>query len=355
MSQILLQCTTAFFATLAAINFLARLAPKLGLEDTPSSRKQHVGNIPTVGGIAIFCTLLLGSLIWGGDNVSLITVRGEDAQWQLLGCAALLVLTGALDDRFNLGIAVRIGSEVLISLLVIDLLNLRLEFPGDLFGAGEIRLPGITASAFTVLVIFGMINAFNMLDGMDGLLASLVLSTLCVFHVVTEAAPGVVSMFVASSLLAFLVSNLSLSPLIAKTFLGDAGSRLLGFIVVCLLLSAATEQVGGTEIIKPVTALFLVALPLFDMVFTAVSRIARNTSPFIADRTHVHHLLRQLGFSGRRTLAIIVLINLALNLIGLILHHSSAADYYQLAIFLTCFALYSLLASQGWLLARRLQ
>ena len=114
---------------------------------------------------------------------------------------------------------------------------------------------------FSVLAIFGLINAFNMLDGIDGLLAMLVIATLLSFHIFTNTESGLFSLYLMSALAGFLVSNLSLSRLVPQCFLGDAGSKLLGFIVVLLLLSAASEQVGGEKLIKPVTALYLVAIP----------------------------------------------------------------------------------------------
>ena len=118
------------------------------------------------------------------------------------------------------------------------------------------------AYPFTVISIFGVINAFNMLDGMDGLLATLVILTIALFHLFTATQPGFVSLAIAASLLAFLVSNLNFSPLRPKTFLGDAGSKLLGFIVACLLLAAASAQVGEIKLVQPSTALFVVAIPL---------------------------------------------------------------------------------------------
>jgi UDP-GlcNAc:undecaprenyl-phosphate GlcNAc-1-phosphate transferase len=142
---------------------------------------------------------------------------------------------------------------------------------------------------------------------------------------------------------------------VPKTFLGDAGSKLLGFIVVCLLLAAASGQVGEVKLIQPATALFVVALPLFDMVFTSLRRIIKKGSPFAADRSHIHHLMQDLGFSDRRALVIILCIHSSVALIGLVLHRAGTPEYYQLAIFMGCFALYSVLSSQLWLVAARLQ
>jgi UDP-GlcNAc:undecaprenyl-phosphate GlcNAc-1-phosphate transferase len=337
MSPLLLQSLTAFFATLVSVAVLAHIAPALGLTDKPSSRKQHQGRVPTVGGIAIFIALAIAGLLWGDAHQTLITVNGNDALWVFMSCGAFLVLTGMMDDRFRLGVFMRVLSEVLVAIGVIELLDLQVANLGDLFGFGVIKISPKLAYPFTVIAIFGIINAFNMLDGMDGLLGSLVIATLIMFHLFTGTAPGFVSLAIGAALLAFLVSNLDLSPIIPKTFLGDAGSKLLGFIVVCLLLAAASGQVGQTKLIQPVTALFIVALPLYDMVFTCLRRISRKGSPFTADRSHIHHLTQDLGFSDRRALIIILGIHLSVTFIGLMLHRASTPEHHQFAIFMGFF------------------
>ena len=355
LESLAVQSLAAFFITLAVIVAGSPLARRLSLVDSPNTRKRHQGEIPLIGGIAIFFALALVGMFWGDSNQTLITVNGNDALWVFMACGAFLVLTGVLDDRFHLGVFMRVLSEVLVAIAVIEVLDLQVAYLGDLLGSGILKLAPALAYPFTVIAIFGIINAHNMLDGMDGLLASLVVTTLVLFHLFTGTQPGFVSLAVGASLLAFLVSNLNLSPLVPKTFLGDAGSKLLGFIVVCLLLAAASAQVGEVKLIQPATALFIVALPLFDMVFTSLRRIIRKGSPFAADRSHIHHLMQDLGFSDRRALIIILCIHSSVALIGLVLHRAGTPEYYQLAIFLGCFALYSLLSSQLWLVAARLQ
>ena len=349
------QTLSAFFITLTTIMLCVPLARAIGLVDAPSARKTHAGQIPVIGGLAIFSSLALVGIFWGNDNASLVTVNGTEALWVFMSCGAFLVVTGVLDDRLQLGVFVRVLSEILVAIAVIEFLNLRVAHLGDILSVGNVRLADAASYTFTVVAIFGIINAFNMLDGMDGLLASLVIATLVLFHLVTLTEPGFVSLAVGASLLGFLISNLSLSPIVPKTFLGDAGSKLLGFIVVCLLLAAASAQVGNAKLIKPVTALFVVALPLYDMVFTTLRRIIRKGSPVTADRSHIHHLMQDLGFSDRRALVIILCVHSSVALIGLVLHRASTPEYYQFAIFLGCFALYCILSSQLWLAAERLQ
>lgn len=354
MSPAILQLISTFFCTLAAITLLAKIANLTGLVDYPGGRKQHIEEVPLIGGLAIFIAISMGIIIWSDSEATSLVIGGQDATGVLTGCCAFLVVTGALDDRFQLSVFVRVASEILVAVTIIELLDLRLTWLGNILGTGIIKMPGTVSYIFTVLAIFGLMNAFNMLDGVDGLLASLVITTISGFHIFTATWPGSISLLVLASLSAFLISNLNLSPLIPKSFLGDAGSKLLGFVIVCLLLSAASSQVGGAKLINPVTALYLVTVPLFDMVFTTVRRITRRRSPFRADRSHIHHLFLRLGFSQRRTLVMVVAINLSASSLGLLLHRINAPEYYQMGIFVGAFALYSVLMSQAWLVADQL-
>lgn len=355
MSPLLLQSVTAFGITLALIWLLAPLAQRIGLTDKPSVRKHHEGNVPLVGGVAIFLALCVGGFLWGYSNESMILVNGNNAIWVFFAAGLLIVTMGCLDDRFGLGVFVRVLTEVAVALIIIEGLDLRVGSLGNLVDTGDVRLSPVFAYPFTVIAIFGIINAFNMLDGLDGLLAILVLMALSTFHVITEVAPGFISLFIGASLVAFLASNLKLSPFIPKTFLGDAGSRLLGFIVVCLILAAASQQVGGEKLIPPATALFIVGLPLYDMVFTTLRRALNRVSPFSADRGHIHHLLLDLGFSHRRVLVIIAITSGTISFLGVMLHRGGANEAQQMAVFLGGFVFYSIMISQARLVANRLQ
>ena len=224
MSELLLQAGAAFLVTLLLLRVLSVIAHRVGLVDAPDHRKRHAGDVPLVGGLSIYLAMLLGALLWGDTGGDSLTSHGRSL-WIFLLAGGLLVLAGTIDDLRSVSVFSRILTEVLVALLIIEGLDLRAENLGDLLGTGPIVLEGWVAYPFTVVCIFGVINAYNMLDGMDGVLGVITLITLFSFHLFTGTAPGLVTIFIGMALLAFLVSNLGLWPVVPKTFLGDAGSK----------------------------------------------------------------------------------------------------------------------------------
>ena len=155
-------------------------------------------------------------------------MNGYNAHSTLFWCSAALVIIGVLDDRFNLGVFVRVLSEIAVAVVLIEALDLQVRYLGDLLSVGVIKLSDGLAYPFTAIAIFGVINAFNMLDGMDGLVASIVVTTLLIFHVLTAAPASPMSLTVLSSLAAFLVSNLkSLKESMCKSYAEEVSSEFL--------------------------------------------------------------------------------------------------------------------------------
>ena len=187
-----------------------------------------------------------------------------------------------------------------------------------------------------------------MFDGLDGLAAIIVLSALLFFQISYAARLSPAVVIISACLGIFLVSNLELLNGVPKTFLGDAGSRLLGLTAACLLMTVASSRVGGPKIIDPATALYMIALPLFDMVFTVMRRVFGGQSPFQPDRTHIHHLLLKLGHSKRSTLLYLVFFSLALNTIGLYFHKTSTPEHYQFVTFCLGFIIYCVAVNKIW-------
>lgn len=352
MSPTLVQATLAFFLTLFCIRALSPIAIRFGWADAPNQRKQHEGAIPLVGGIAIYLALLTASLIWGQSHEENHQLKTEVIN-VFLAAGGMLVLLGALDDRFHLSVFTRTLAEIGVALFFIESLDLRLSNLGDLLGLGMIKLSAWLSYPFTVLVIFLVINAYNMLDGMDGLLGVIILTTIFAFHLFTGLPPGLITIVISASLCAFLVSNLGLAPAVPKSFLGDAGSKLLGFIVAGLALSVTSAQIGEVRYVQPITAAYLLGLPLFDMAFTTLRRVLSGKSPIVADNTHIHHLLRELGLSDKRALLLIGSLGASIPFLGLMLSKAETPESYQFSILLGSFVMYSVIMSQAWHVARK--
>ena len=351
--MIIIQATFTLVVMLSLLWVLARIAPALGLVDTPSARKLHAAPVPLVGGIAIYITVLLCILAWPSELIGALWASKTFPMATLISCMGFLVGIGVLDDRFDLGVAPRIITEVLIAATIAAVLDLRVINLGNLMGQGDIRLIPFTGYIFTIIAIFGVINAINMLDGLDGLVALTMLSSLLFFQLAFAPAISPAVILISICLGAFTASNLGLIKGLPKTFLGDAGSRLLGLIAACLLLTAASSRVGGEKLIAPATALYIIAVPLFDMVYIVTRRALRHQSPFTPDRNHIHHLLLFLGLPASWALFYIVTLNLLFNGLGLLLHKASVPEYTQFALFCLCFVAYSALSHCLWSRAER--
>jgi undecaprenyl-phosphate alpha-N-acetylglucosaminyl 1-phosphatetransferase len=189
---------------------------------------------------------------------------------------------------------------------------------GDLLGLGNIHL-GIYATAFTLFAVVGGINAFNMIDGIDGLAGSLTLVSIASIAIVSWIFQDLMlfkyCLIFIASILAFLSFNLRIfGRSNAKIFLGDTGSTLFGFSV-CWLLIAASQ--GEKNLITPATALWVMALPLFDSVCIMLRRIRKGRSPFNPDREHLHHAFHVAGYSINQTLSIVLTFALGLSYTGI--------------------------------------
>ena len=168
-----------------------------------------------------------------------------------MGCGAILVSTGILDDRFQLSVLVRVLLEVLVAIVVIESLDLTVAHLCDLCGKRKRILGRDRVVRFYRCCDFRHHQCLQYARWDRRVISVSCYYEPLVFHLVTGVKPGFASLAVGASLMAFLISNLSLSPIIPKTFLGDSGSKLLGFIVVSLLLAAASAQVGNAKLINP--------------------------------------------------------------------------------------------------------
>ena len=302
-----------FCATLLAMAALRPVAVAVELVDKPGGRKTHHGDIPVVGGIAMFIgfTFALGLL-----PASQLVSAG------LLSAGALVVLVGMLDDRFELSPYARLTAHLVAASVVLSASDLSITSLGTPFGAKEVVFSQMASTAFTCVAIVGAINAFNMLDGMDGLAGTMAFNCLVGIAIlgtmigdVSVASVGIVC---CSGVVGFLIFNIPARfNRKFRCFMGDAGSTLLGFLLACLCISISQ---GEGPKVSPIVTLWLVALPLFELLWTTIRRIGKGNSPFRPDRAHFHHKLLDAGFGVRGAFFVLVTLGALLAGAGILIH-----------------------------------
>jgi UDP-GlcNAc:undecaprenyl-phosphate/decaprenyl-phosphate GlcNAc-1-phosphate transferase len=261
------------------------MATATGLIDKPGGRKTHHGEIPVVGGMAMFAGLLVAAV--GGQGLG----HGGTS---LLMVAAFMVALGVLDD-LSASVALVYGTEFAFRSL------------GDLLGTGPIGL-GIFSLPFTVFAVVALINAFNMLDGLDGLAGSAGLVAFGGVMYVSSVAGSDSTLLVAGSMFgavaAFLLFNLPLEFNRAmRTFMGDAGSTLLGFVMAGLAMKLAQPRPDSVAL-SPIVVLWMMPMPVFEVFASTLRRLVKGMPPTQADTGHFHHVLVKAGFSVRAICAL---------------------------------------------------
>ncbi|MEO7984264.1 MAG: MraY family glycosyltransferase [Bacteroidota bacterium] len=281
---------TAFVVTLITIPPLISLIKKYNLYDRPNQRKEHAAPIPTMGGIAIIAGMMIALFLWFPFN-------NEVAQVSFFFSIIVLLAVGIMDDLKDLAAKYKFIVQTGLAFLI-AFSGIRISSFDGLFGINE--LPLMAQYSFTFLTIVGITNAFNLIDGIDGLAGGLGFMSLTILGLFLTLSGDVNTALVAFALvggiLAFMYYNLN--P--ARIFMGDTGSLVLGFVVAVLSirLMQVNVQVPNPVITHaPIFVLSIVFIPVFDTIRVFAIRIWKGKSPFTADKTHIHHLLTNQGFS----------------------------------------------------------
>ncbi len=330
----LLDLIFTFFISFAVLFFMRKVARQVGLVDKPSGRKVHTGNIPLVGGVAICITIVQYIYSHPGmiNHANLF-----------MCCIAGLTIVGALDDRYDLSVKIRMLIQTLISIAMIYFAHAELVSLGDILGFGDISLGyGYVGALITILAVIGCINAFNMVDGIDGLLGGLSIVTFgaigILLNMANEQSLSYLCLLLVVCMIPYIIMNLGLIGRERKVFMGDAGSMMIGFTVIWLLIGAS--QTEGNPMIRPVTALWLIALPLMDMAAIMIRRVKQGKSPFKPDREHLHHICQRLGCSPTQTLILICSIASVFAGVGIIGEIFVIPEFLMFYSFIVIFAAY---------------
>lgn len=327
----------AFIFTYLLIWLSKPIAFKCGLVDKPNHRKLHEGSIPLVGGVCVFI----------GISISIFTLMPASKEaYMYIALAGLMVLIGVVDDYKDISVKPRLLTQISIALAMVFIVDYELVSLGNVLSSTPVNL-GYFSTIFTVLAVVGCINAFNMVDGIDGLVGLLSLiafSALAFLLFNADITWYKLCVFFVGAIIAYLMFNLSW-PLkkYKKIFMGDAGSMLVGFTIIWLLCIGTQSS---TPAFAPVTALWIVAVPLIDMAAIMIRRVRKGESPFKPDREHLHHIFMRAGASSKQTLLIICTISLLLTFFGIYLEQVS--ETVSFIMFIITFLVYNYLLSHIW-------
>lgn len=307
----------AFAVTVAFMFALRPFAQSIGLVDKPGGRKLHVGDIPIIGGIAMFVGVFAGLALLPVPNVLAVS---------LLMASYLLVVIGLLDDKFALTASVRMTIQIAAILIMFYGGGFRLDDIGNPFGSGIISLGPFTL-IMTTVVSLTVINAYNLIDGADGLAGSLAgIALLAISAVGGYSDPSTaVALTTLAAVIGFLLFNFPVKwnrPI--RAFMGDAGSTFLGFTILWITLGASQ---GTDRLVSPVVCLWFASVPIYDCLTCFVRRSLAGKSPFTPGRDHFHHLLNRGTSKVRRTLIIMSSLQFVYAGIGLAGHFAGAPDW----------------------------
>lgn len=326
------QAALACFLTALLIVWLRRPAERFGLIDHPGGRKRHGDVVPLTGGIAMTI----------GFFVALATSFNALAGYHVLFVSmAVLAAIGVLDDLGEVSPRTKLGVQVLAAVLMTSWGNHFLTSLGNLFARGPLELNN-WAIPLTVFATVAVINGINMFDGLDGLAGGLVAVMLAYFAgfawwlVDVNALKLLVVLL--GAVIGFLLFNAP-HPWHGRrrTFMGDTGSLVLGFVIAWFSIELA-QRPG--EAVPPVVMLWVVGIVLFDLFTVTVRRLIRRRDPAAPDRAHIHHLLLRRGYTVGQTLAILLAINALLGATGAIGWAIGLPEHVLFAAFLLLGALY---------------
>ena len=339
------------------IHFLIRdFFKKIGFVDSPDGvKKKHKNNIPLSGGLSFAVSFTIFSLFsfavfyfnLGGFfsfNLLEVVLVSNDYPYIFLGwlifLSIVLLAICLIDDLVNLPVWVRLFAQISCTILMIQLGNMNIINLGPLFGGQDIVLHEYLGFLFTVFCVVGIINAFNWIDGLDGLFSFQVFIAVMGLSILLGNITFASIAFIAA-LLPYSMMNLGFLGIKFKVFIGDHGAMTIGFILACNFILATQSSLIEA---RPVDALWCVGLVLLNAVRVMWLRFKSKVSIFNSDRKHIHHFYLDLGFSSRKTLLIVSSISLAISSFGITLMYFNVPEWISLVLFLLIWPLWSLLS-----------
>ncbi|MCU6708463.1 undecaprenyl/decaprenyl-phosphate alpha-N-acetylglucosaminyl 1-phosphate transferase [Paenibacillus sp. J5C_2022] len=322
----------ALILALVMTPLIKKLAFKVGAIDKPNHRKVHTRIMPRLGGLAIYIAFVGAFLIlqpfipegllrpWDVNMINALLVGGT-----------IIIILGALDDRFELSAKVKLLGQLLAACVVVFGFDIHINLVNVPFGESMQPIAEWIGIPLTLFWIVGVTNAINLIDGLDGLAAGvsgIAIATIAVMAAFMGYQPVILlSTLLLGGIIGFLVFNFH--P--AKIFMGDSGSLFLGFSLATLSMLGFKQ----VTIVSFVTPLLIIGVPLSDTFFAIVRRWVNKKPLFAPDKEHLHHRLQDLGFSHRRTVLIIWGVAAVFGLLAIfqsVVVQSTAANWITFAV-----------------------
>lgn len=323
---ILLAGLSSILVTIILVPILKRIATKIGLLDKPNSRKIHDSNIPLIGGITIAFTLIITTAINPLLQESVVHY------FPLFSSSILLLIVGAIDDKYDINAKIKLIIQ-LASSFFIAYSGTRIT---SLYGiAGINELPVTIQYMLTIILITGIMNAINLMDGVDGLageIATVGFAILLFFALyMKNYSLSAVYIVLIASLIVFLKFNLSKHEI----FMGDAGSLFIGNILICSTLELLNESYVSDPKLQPYILFSFIgfyAVPVLDSLRVYLGRLKQGKSPFKADKTHLHHLLLLFGFSHKKISFLISILTISFLIVGVLIAQKLEISFWLLVV-----------------------
>lgn len=277
-------------------------------DDLQSHRKEHDHGIPRLGGVAIFCSFTIVSLLFAKYDAFLPTNI-------LLTSCIILFAIGLKDDLAGANPSTKFSLQFLVAIILVILGNVRLT---SLYGVFDIyELPFSLSVILSVIIIMFIVNAFNLIDGIDGLAGTIGLIVCLTFAILFTHMKQIELASLAFSMVGAIIGFLYFNYSPARIFMGDTGSLLIGLVSVVLAIKFielnkfTTDNYDPVFYSAPATAVSIIIIPLFDTFRVFVLRVLKRQSPFLADRNHIHHRILRLGFNHTQTTIALALTNIS--------------------------------------------
>jgi len=284
----------AFFITFVLIPSIVKIARAKGLTADPNDRSSHSESVPTLGGIAIFTGVAITSLIFFSFT------NFPKFQFTVAGLL-IIFFAGFKDDLIGITPFKKFLAQLAAVLIIVVFGNIHFTNLHGFLGINEI--PVNIGLLITVITIIGITNCFNLMDGIDGLTASLgIIASVTFgawFYLIKEYNWAMLAVSMTGALLAYFIFNVFGKK--NKIFMGDTGSLILGFIisVMAIQFNEINLRLTGLYVIHaaPAVSIAIIMIPFFDTLRVFFTRIFKNVNPFTPDKTHIHHYLLELGLS----------------------------------------------------------